>query len=333
MPGTLEKDITTKREDYASLLDITDFRGTPFTSMIQKSAKPTNTRFDWTVDNYEDPDTTGTVDGSDVTDYDDAFENRAKLSNNIQWFRETVKVSNMTQDVTSMPGAQNPIKQAIGKKMVKLKRNVEAKFLDSQDAQDDDGTNPYLTCGLGVWISTAGPTLYSVPAAYRPASAQVITTATASLDEDTDLQGILTALFDAVGPQSGSHVLLCGSVLRRRMTTMTRTGQYGDTNTAKVVRSFDGALADKKITNSVTVFEGDFGEIQVIPSSWIGWSAGAADTDRGYLLDMSKLHMRYGMAPRVRELPDLGGGPRRLLECWSGLQVDNPIGLGKFQPT
>ena len=31
-------------------------------------------------------------------------------------------------------------------------------------------------------------------------------------------------------------------------------------------------------------------------------------------------------------LPDLGGGPRRSVTCTFGLQVDNPKGLGKFQP-
>lgn len=333
MPGTLEKDITTKKEDYSDILDITDFKSTPFSSMVRKSKAATNTTFDWTVDAYDDPKITGTVDGDDVTDYEDAHANRAKLRNNIQIFRRTAKVSRSAERITNMPGAPSPIQAAVSKKLVEIKRDMEAAFLSSNDAQDDDGTNPYQTCGLGTWISTTGPTLHAVPAAYRPASAQVITTATASLDEDTDLQGILTALFDALGVQGGTHVLLCGSVLRRRMTTMTRTGQYGDTDVAQKVRTFTAGQSDKKICNTVTMFEGDFGSIEVIPSSYIGWVAGTGpDTDRGYLLDMSKLHLRHHINPEVEKLPDLGGGPRRLIECWSGLQVDNPIGLGKFQP-
>ncbi len=333
MAGTLEKDITTKKEDYSDLLDITDFRGTPFSSMCRKSKQATNTTFDWTVDRYEDPKITGTVDGTDVSEYEDAHQNRAKLRNNIQVFRRTAKVSRGTQNVTNMPGAASPIATAVSKKLVEIKRDMEATFLSSNDAQDDDGTDSYLTCGLGTWISTAGPTLFSVDSNYLPAAAQVVTTATASLDEDTDLQGILTALFDAVGPQEGSHILLCGSVLRRRITSMTRTGQYADTNTAKTVRTLEGSLESKKICNTVTLFEGDFGSIEVIPSSWIGWVAGTgADTDRGYLLDMDKLHLRHHIRPTVDKLPDLGGGPRRLVESWTGLQVDNPVGLGKFQP-
>lgn len=333
MAATLEKDITTKKEDYSSLLDISDYRGTPFTSMVKKSAAPTNTTFDWSVDAYDDPEITGVVDGQDVTDYENAFANRAKLRNNVQKFRRTAMVSDATQNITDMPGAQNPMREAVAKKLVELKRGMEAAFLSSNDAQDDDGTNPYLTCGLGTWISTAGPQLHAVPAAFRPSSSQIITTATGSLDENTDLQGMLTAIFDAIGMGSGSHTLLAGSVLRRRMTTMTRTGDSGGTNTQTVVRSFEGALTDKKVTNSVTVFEGDFGEITVLPSSWIGWVAGTgADTDRGYVLDMDKLHLRYNQRPTVKELPDLDGGPRRVVKAWAGLQVDNPIGLGKYQP-
>lgn len=331
--GTFEKDVTTKKEDYSDILDITDFRGCPFSSMVRKSKDVTNTTFDWTVDRYEDPKTTGTVDGEDVTEYEDAHKNRAKLRNNIQVFRRTAKVTGLTQSNTNMPGASNPIAKAVAKKLVEIKRDMEATFLSSNDAQDDDGTDSYKTCALGTWISTAGPTLFSVDSNYLPAAAQVITTATASLDEDTDLQGVLTALFDAVGPQAGSHILLCGSVLRRRITTMTRTGQYGDSNTASVVRTLEGRMESKKICQTVTLFEGDFGAIEVLPSSWIGWVAGTgADTDRGYVLDMDKIHVRHNLRPNVKKLPDLGGGPRRLIESKSGLQVDNPIGLGKFQP-
>lgn len=326
--------MTTKKEDYSDILDITDFRGTPFSSMCRKSKDATNTTFDWTVDKYEDPDTKGTVDGTDVTEYEDAHANRKKLRNNVQIFRRTAKVTRATQKITNMPGAPSPIAKAVAKKLVEIKRDMEATFLSSNDAVDDDGSDAYKTCGLGLWIDTTGPQLFEVDAAYRPASGQVIDTATASLDEDTDLQGVLTALFDAVGPQDGSHILMCGSVLRRRITSMTRTDSTGISNNPQIVRTWNGDLTDKKVCQTVTLFEGDFGALQVIPSSWIGWdnTNKAADTDRGYVLDMSKIHIRHHVRPDVEKLEDAGGGPRRLIEAYSGLQVDNPIGLGKFQP-
>jgi hypothetical protein len=335
MAGTLSS-ITTKKEDYADSLALVDARNFPFTSAVRKDPAATNTRFDWTADTYRSaPLFPGVVDGADVTDFQDEFSNRAKLFNYIQEFRESPKVSQLTQEAIDLPGAKNAIAAATAKGLVELKRGMEAAFLSSQDAQVDTGSVPHLTCGLGLWISTTGPTVASCPSSQRPASGQVITTATASLDEDTDLQGILKAVFDAVGMVTENYMLLCGSTLRRRVTSMTRINTTtGSTNSANRVRTFTQSGKETSITNSTTMFDGDFGSFSVVPSNWIGMTTGSStvDDDRGYLLDMSKICLRYNTRPTVRELPDLGGGPRRLIRAVAGLQVDSPKGMGKFQP-
>jgi hypothetical protein len=335
MAGTLVNAITTKKEDYADSLALVDARNLPFTSSVPKSRAATNPRFDYTGDQYRSaPVFGGVVDGTDATDFNDEFANRGKFSNYIQIFREAPKVSQLTQEATDMPGAANPIAAAVAKGLVELKRGMEAAFLSSQDAQVDTGAVPYLTCGLGLFISTAGPTVATVPSNQRPASGQVITTATASLDEDTDLQGILKAIFDAVGMVSENYMLLCGSTLRRRVTFMTRISTTtGSTNSANRVRTFTQSAKESTVTNTTTMFDGDFGSFSVVPSSWIGMTTGSAtvDDDRGYLLDMSKISLRYNQRPTSRELPDLGGGPRRLIEAIAGLECV-PKGMGKFQP-
>jgi len=53
---------------------------------------------------------------------------------------------------------------------------------------------------------------------------------------------------------------------------------------------------------------------------------------RGYVLDMDLLELRYTNMPEVRELPDAGGGPARLIKAVAGFIVRNPLGLGKFAP-
>jgi hypothetical protein len=332
MAGTLVNAVTTKKEDYSDLLAIADYRNTPFTSMVNKSKAATNPRFDWTVDAYAAPSTAGVVDGVDVSDFADQFANRAKLFNYVQKVWRNPKVSGMTQDVSDMPGATNPIQSAVAKALVEIKRDVEATCLSSNDGQVDDGAVPYKTAGLGTWISTAGGTVVTIPAAYRPASAQIITTSTATLDEDTDLQGILSAIFNAVGGMGMNYTLLCGSVLRRRVTAMTRTASSATTNTQNKVRAFNQSAVSATVESSTTTFKGDFGDLNVVASSWIGLSGSTVDTDRGYVLDMDKVHLRYNERPTVNPLPDLGGGPRRSVTCTFGLQVDNPKGLGKFQP-
>ena len=332
MAGTLVNAVTTKKEDYSDLLAIADYRNTPFASMANKSRAATNPRFDWTVDNYSAPSTAGVVDGVDVSDFADQFANRAKLFNYVQKVWRNPKVSGMTQDISDMPGATNPIQAAVAKALVEIKRDVEAICLSSNDGQVDDGAVPYKTAGLGTWISTAGGTVVTIPAAYRPASAQIITTATASLDEDVDLQGILSSIFDSVGGMGMNYTLLCGSVLRRRVTAMTRTVSSATTNTQNKVRAFNQSAVSATVESSTTTFKGDFGDLNVVASSWIGLSGSTVDTDRGYVLDMDKIHLRYNERPTVNPLPDLGGGPRRSVTTTFGLQVDNPKGLGKFQP-
>jgi hypothetical protein len=173
-----------------------------------------------------------------------------------------------------------------------------------------------------------------IPANYRPAAAQINTTATASITEDTDIQGILTAIFDACG-MTGDYKLFAGSVLRRRFTDMTRT--VANTNsTATKVRTFQSGISNKSVDCTTTIYNGDFGSIEIVPSSWINSTVSGdtitVDTDCGYLLDMDKVHIRQHTAPSVEPLPDNGGGPRFLIESYAGLQVDSPKGLGKFLP-
>jgi len=54
-----------------------------------------------------------------------------------------------------------------------------------------------------------------------------------------------------------------------------------------------------------------------------------AQTD-GYVLDMSGIELRYGKLPEVKELPDAGGGPIRMIEAVAALVVQNPLAHGKF---
>jgi len=331
MPQLIEPAQIAKREDLADIMAIVDVRATPFVSRVRKDKGAANSLFQWPVDAYALPNTDGVVDGVDISQYENHAEQRAILKNQVQIKRRTAKVSRLAQEVSVVAGVPSEIAQAGEKKLIELKRDVESTLLADADAQADNGALPYLTCGLGAWISVAGPTLYPVPAAFRPPSAQIVTTATASLTEDTDIQGILQAIFDGTG-MNGEYVLFAGSILRRRFTDMTRT--VANTNsTATKVRTFEIDAAAGRIENSTTIYQGDYGTIEIESSSFLGLTAaGAPDKDRGYLLDMDKIHLRYNKMPRAEKFPDLGGGERLMVETIFGLQVDNPIGLGKFLP-
>ena len=332
MAGLFEINQIGKREDLLDLLTRVDEKATPFMSLVNKGATPRNTYIEWPVDIYDAPSLGGTVDGSDVSSYENHAANRALLSSYLQTFRRTAQVSRLAQEVSDVAGVSDEIAEAIAKKGVELLRDMEATCLSDQEHQADDGSDPYLLRGLGVWIrdttNIGAQTSHQVPAAYRPAAGQYITTATASLTE-TSIQSLLQTIWSSTG-MMGDYKLLCDATLRRAFTDFTRTIATAGYSS----RNFDFAGDAKKVSNSTTIFEGDFGTVEVIADNFIGYNAaGTSQTaGRGYLLDMDKIDLRINKNPAVEKFEDRGGGERFLIEARAALQVRNPIGLAQFNP-
>jgi len=331
MPSLTEPNQVGKREDLAELYAIVDMKATVFLSRVNKSSKPTNSEFDWIVDSYATPKVSGTIDGTDVADFENHAADRGRMGNLVQVFRRTSKVSRLAEELSDVAGVRSEIALATAKKLVEVKRDNETTLLQNGvNGQVDDGTKPYLTASLGKFIDTTGPTVpRSVPSTVRTPTASINTTATASLAE-SDVQTVLKSVFDNTG-MNGDFVLFSGSTLRRAFTDFTRTGSSAAGKTR--VFNFDGG--SKSITQSTTLFEGDYGVIEIVSSNFIGndyTTAGNTGKNVGYLVDMNKVHLRSLKRPTVERFPDLGGGPRILIEAVNGLQVDNPIGLGAFKP-
>ena len=329
MSQALEKDLIGKREQLADYIALVDERSTPFVSVCQKSKQLTNTFFEWIVDAYAAPSTTPAVDGTDVAAFSNSTANRARLQNYIHYFRSANMVSSLAQEVAVTPSG-NLIGEARRKALVEMKRSMEAAFLGDNEMQADNGAVGYQTRALGTWISNSAQSLNPVPAAYRPASGQIITTATANLSE-SDLQNMLQSIYDATG-LSGDYKFVVGSTLRRRLTDMTTLVSSGSTNTQVGTRTFTATQSSEAITKTVTQYTGDYGTFDVISDNWIGYASGAPEKGRGYVLDLDKITLRYHGMPEIKPLEDQGGGPRFYIRNYSGLEVCNPIGLGQFNP-
>ena len=342
MAMLLEKDQVAKREDLLDLLTRVDEKATPFMSLVNKGTTPQNTYLEWPVDTYGAATLGGTVDGTDVTSYENAAANRAIISTYLQTFRRSAQVSRLAQDVSVVAGVSDEIANSISVKGVELIRDIEATCLSDQEHQVDNGSNAYLTRGLGVWIrdtanlttagagSVGGQSLLAVPAAFRPAAGQIIGTATASITE-SDIQALLQTIWSATG-MMGDYKLFCDATLRRAFTDFTRT----IATAGYTARNFNIDGDSKKVTNSTTIFEGDFGTIEVIADNFIGFQDAAVgssqEAGRGYLLDMDKIDLRMQKQPTVEKFEDRGAGDRFLIEARAALQVRNPIGLGQFSP-
>ena len=328
MASLLEKDQIGKREDLADLIALVDAHDCPLVSGAKKGARPGNTLMQWQADSYASAVSTGTVDGTDVSssDYQNPGENRAILSNYVQIHRRTIRVSPLSVEISNVAGLKDELANGIAKKLVELKRDMETTYLSANDAQADDGSNPYLTKALGTWISTSGGSVLQVDSGFRTPSASIETTATTSNISDTTVQDVLASIYSETGSIKNFTMPL-GRTLKRAFTDqLTGTRSVTDASNqiaATQIRTFSPQTG-KKVTLGVDIFEGDFGTVSLVPDNFM-----PAQTD-GYVLDMDGLEIRYGKLPEVKELSDNGGGPIRMIEAVAALVVYNPLAHGKF---
>lgn len=338
MASLLERSQVAKREDLLDLLTRVDEKATPFMSLVNKGTTPQNTRMDWPVDAYASPSLGGIVDGKDITetgggDYENPAGSRALLFNYLQTFRRAAMISRLAGDVSVIAGVADEKANAVAVKGVELLRDMEATMLSDQEFDLDDGTNPYLLRAMGVWVrdttnigvQTAGS---QVPTAFRPAAGQINGDLTADLTE-TDIQTMLQTIWSNTG-MIGDYKLFCDATLRRAFTDFTRTIATAGYSQRNLNYDGDGT----KITNTTTIFEGDFGQVEVIADNFIGYNAAGSSQEagRGYLLDMDKIDVRLQKSPTVETFEDRGGGERIMIEGRATLQVRNPKGLGQFSP-
>jgi len=328
------------REDLADYIAIVDAKSTPFVSMAPKGRDIGNMQFSWQVDNYGAPVLAGVVDGTDVTvaSASNPVVNRTRLNNYGQAFRRDLRIGFIaeTQDVA---GVTDELANGIAKKLVEIKRDMESTFLcTNQAAQADNGTNPYLTGSMGNWLNSTNASNIGACASgspFLPASGAVDTTASASFTEAT-AQNVLTAIYSATGTFRDYDCIL-GTTLKRAFTNLTASGTTTAANSSTIaatsVRTFNQDLGSDTFKASIDLFEGDFGRLILHPSTFLGGKTSTsltAQAFKGYVIPMDMVEVRYAKLPQVKNLPDAGGGPARLVEAIAGLVVKNPSGFGFF---
>lgn len=313
-----------KREDLADYITLVDAKDTPVTSMIPKGNKPGNTLLQFQADNMPTAVSTGSIDGVDVSSYENLNEGRAVLTNYVQVFQRAIRVSPLAVDVSIVAGLRDELAGMVAKGIKTLKRDMELTICSDNAAQVDTGPGgvPYLTKALGVWIANAAGTVAPIPTAYLTPSTSINTTATASFAE-TDAQAVLTSIYGQTG-QMKTYDTVVGPTLKRAFSNLLYTATASGTNAYAAIRTLQRDAFSDTISSSVDLFEGDFGSLRLHPTLF------NANAFRGYVLDMDLLELRYTNLPQVTELPDAGGGPARLIKAVAGLVCKNPLGLGKF---
>jgi hypothetical protein len=335
MQGVLLHQIDGQPREIMDRVLITNAKKFPLMAIIPKGPTVRTVHYEWPVDLHEDPTDNAAIDGTDITDFDNAQENYTILANRMQWSRDRAMVGELAE-VEEQAGIKNKRGYAIKKKMEKLYRDIEVALGSDNDVQVGSGTQPNKCRGIGGWLTTAITTSgYEVSTNFTPVAGQVNTTAAASITE-AEVQTILQNTWDRGNAQDDDeYKLVCGSSLRKQFSTFTATAS--GTNAYATVRTYNADLAKKVIWATVDRFEGDFGKITLLPTHWNAHTAvggtSAKNLGRGYGLKPDLWQLVWKWMPKIKPLPDQGGGERFMVHAYWGLRCFNPGGNFTFKPT
>jgi hypothetical protein len=336
------------REELADYIANVDAKSTPFVSMAPKGKDLGNVIMSWQVDDYSAPQLGGVIDGTDVTSYTNESANRLRVTNYAQAFRRNARVG-FIAETQNVAGAATEISYSIAKLLVEIKRDMESTFLcTNQAAQQDNGSSTaYQTGSLGNWLlgtnssnigALASGSAFAPGGGVTPGTAatNAISSVTSANFAESTVQNVLTAIYSKTGVYRDYDCIL-GTTLKRAFTNLTNVAptQVANTNsiTSTGVRTFNQELSAATFAASIDVFEGDFGRLILHPTTFIGGKNSAAldsQAHRGYVIPMDMTEIRYCKLPEVKDLPDAGGGPIRLVQAIAGLVVKNPGGFGMF---
>jgi hypothetical protein len=304
------------REDLSNELTLLAPEETPLLSLCSKG-KASGTFSEWTADVLSAPSTAGISEGTDVTAFDDKFASRARLGNYTQIFRRDYIVSNLQQAVSSVGPAN--VAQAEAKSMRELKRDVEAAICSDNDRSVENGAGtPYALRGLGDWLDSAGPS--DVPAAYRTPSDSILTAS----PSDTTFNNIIASIYTVNG-EANNLTLIAGVALRKVISNFQRSSGQA-TSPAEAVYRINQDASSKKITHAVTLYESDFGIVNVINANPSCMPAAT----RGYVVNPKYLGFNTLIPMGSTRLENQGGGERGFVDMVGTLVCKHPGAHGKI---
>ena len=308
------------RQDLTDILTILEPESCPVTSLASKKTA-TGTFFEWQVDDLSTASFDGVNEGEDVTSFSNQAANRTRLGNYVQKLRRSFMVSDL-QQLVDTAGVANEYANAESKAVRELKRDFEAAICSGQDRQADAGAGaPYKTRGMFKWLGVGGQPS-DVPAAFQ----NVANDTTATQTEAT-FNSVLQELYEANGMPGGQLTLVAGPTLKQNISDFSR--QAGGAGFAYQVTQ---PAESKKITLSVNLYEGDFGNVAVLPSTLLNRTSGdsTVDANAGLLIDPEYVSVFSLKAESRSELEDQGGGQRGFCDLIAGLACHSPKAHGYF---
>lgn len=274
-------------EDVTDLIVNIDYESTPFYSSLAE-ARATNTLHQWLNDTYAASADNANVEGNDMTFTD--LEQPTRTSNVVQLFQKNIRVSNTEQRVAHY-GMSDPYTYQLKKKMVELARDIEKALVAGTRASGDSGTARRLDGAIA--LITTNKTARN---------------SGTSLSE-TEFNDILQGIYDS-GTDISVDKAFTGASLKRAISSYTA----GSTK-------FTDAEG-RKLYNTVSVYESDFGVVSVHLEREVPTTAGNKAI---LLVDSSKWRVAYLTDGRPQHIPlaTIGSAKRGMIEAELTLEALN----------
>lgn len=267
-----------RAEDVVDLITNVDFKNTPLYSGLSESVA-TNSLHEWLTDTYAASADNAQVESSDSSTTD--LTAPARANNVVQMFRKNIVVSDTERAIKSY-GTGDSYTYQMQKAMVELARDIEKALMVGTRASGASGTARRLA-GVVASITTNATARNSGT----------------SLSE-TEFNDIMKGVWDA-GTDANPDEVYVGSYLKRVISGFTA----GSTKFTQVT--------DRRLTNVVDVYEGDFGVHKLFKHREVPSTGGVAAV---VAIDSSKWRVAYlnGRRPKHIPLAKTGSATKGMIE-------------------
>lgn len=320
-----------KREDLSDVVYLIDVKKTPLISQMQKGERLNKQLlFEYQLKKLGDRKSGGVPDGMDINAFD-ANTPRALILARGEVFRRAPMVGFIAAG-NQLAGQPDEFAAAVADQMVEHKRDMEKELWSDQESRGDDGVNGSKFRGLGRFVN-AGELGFTdtatIPAPFRTPANQVYTGVlgdgiSTGLTE-AQFSGMLRNKWDNTGAES-DFILYCAANIKDRVGFFSRY-VANVSNATPMVRLNSGTVDGNTLYGAaIDVYRGDYGTMKIIPIN----TDFLPDAYRGYGLDMSQIKLRTRELSKEYPLPNLGGGPREMIQSIIGPEWGDPRSHIKF---
>lgn len=265
---------------------------TPLISSIKRK-KVSGVYHEWTADTYRAPVlTNAAIEGADATFA--AASQPGQFNNRTQIFQDTISVSG-TAEAVKKYGRESEVARLKTKKMVEIKKDIEASAIANGAAATDNGSDTAGKMrGLFGFIYTNDSVGAGSGASPIPSSNTAPVAGTLRAFEESILKTVIQGVYESGGD---ANVLMLTPAHKVRSSTF--SGNVQRTNEV-------GKGGSTILQTSYGIYGHEFGETKVVPNRVMGGITTAGTTNTAYVLDYDKISQGQLRGFQTKKLADVG---------------------------